>query len=95
MTRRRSVKVDTSRIRPRVDTFDRLQSGDVVKLRSEQGVFTFLSVALDDEGAVLWADLHGGTANREQLRTVSVARLKIPTQRQLDRQRQARAEGQA
>jgi hypothetical protein len=87
MTRRRKVTVDTSRIRPRVETFGSLQPGDVVKLTQEQGAFRFLSAAVDDEGGYLWVDLHGGTPGREQLRSVRCDRLKIPSDRQLARQR--------
>ena len=91
MTRRQTVETDTSRLRPRVDTFDVLQSGDMVKLAGEQGDFRFLSAAVDDDGAVLWVDLHGGMHGREQLRSVMPSRLKIPSERQLQRQRRARA----
>lgn len=92
MATRRKVKVDTSRIRPRVDTYDRLQVGDVVKLTREQGDFKVLGfVMAGDWGSLLWVDLHGGTANREQLRSVTWDRLKIPSDRQLARQRKVRA----
>lgn len=92
MTKRRKVKVDTSLIRQRVDAFDRLRAGDIVKLTGEQGLFTFLSAAVDDAGNVRWIDLHGGTPNRERLRSVSCDRLKIPSEKALERQRRQRAQ---
>lgn len=90
MTKRRRRAPDLSKIRPRVGEYGVLQFGDVVKLTREQGDFVFLSVALDDDGGVLWADLHGGTPGRKSLRTVTVDRLKIPTEKALRRQRARR-----
>lgn len=92
MKDRRKVKVDTSRIRPRVEEYGGLQPGDVVKLTGEKGSFRFLAVAVDGGGDVLHVDLHGGTPGREKLRSVSWDRLKIPTTKQLARQRLQRAE---
>lgn len=90
MTRRRSRAPDLSQIRPRAYDLGSLRAGDMVKLTSAHGSFKFLSVALDSDGTVAWVDLYGGTAGRESLRTVTVDRLKIPTERALARQRKAR-----
>lgn len=67
-----------------------LQRGDVVKIARESGaVFKFLSAVVEDD-AVLWVNLHGGTANHEKLRSVAFDRLKIPSDRQLAKQREER-----
>lgn len=93
MTKRRIIPPDQSRRRPRVEEFGPLVKGDVVKLSREQGEFTFLSAALDGD-EVVYIDLHGGLKGREMLRSVTPDRLKIPSDRQLARQRRARAERQ-
>lgn len=85
-----------SSTRIKVASFGPLLPGDVVKLRGEQGTFTFIAAVHEDpDEPPLWLDLHGGKAQHEMWRAIRPERVKVPAERQLVRQRKLRAEREA
>ena len=75
--------------RQTVAEFGRLRYGDFVKVTREQGTFKVLSFVLDD-GAVVWVNLYGGKMHHEMFRAMTYDRIKIPSDRQLAKQRSRR-----
>lgn len=79
-----------------VETVAGLLSGDEVKVTGEPGAtFRFRSAVIEIDGGmgeILWVNLYGGRPHHEKLRSVAWDRLKIPTDKQLARQRRIRSE---
>lgn len=79
-------------LRRKVDEWGGLQAGDVVKVTGQPGAtFKFRSATVDGE-TVLWVNLYGGRPHHEKLRSFKWDELKIPTERQLAKQRRIRGE---
>lgn len=78
----------------RVDAFDILLKGDVVKVRGLPGEYKFLGLVTSKSGFT-HAELYGGRGGQKANRGIHAVdpdRLNIPSQRKLDFQRQARLE---
>lgn len=73
-----------------------LQAGDEVRVTGEPGAtFRFRSAVVEIDGGmgeILWVNLYGGRPHHEKLRSVAWDRLKIPSDKQLARQRRIRSE---
>lgn len=75
-------------------TYDILLPGDEVKVQGLPGVFKFLAI-VESRAGEIHAELYGGTVGRHpqrMMRAVDPARLKVPSERVLTRQRRLRAE---
>ena len=88
---RTEVATSTTTTRTEVDQYGSLQYGDFVKVTREHGDFKILGFVVE-EGVVLWVNLYGGLRHHEMFRAMTYDRIKIPTDRQLEKQRKTRRE---
>jgi hypothetical protein len=58
-----------------VDHYLEWTRGDHVSIFGEAGVFTFLSVRVDEEGNPKWANVYGGPSKQEMFRSFELDRL--------------------
>lgn len=72
-----------------------LLAGDEVRVTGEPGAtFRFRSAVVEIDGGmgeILWVNLYGGRPHHEKLRSVRWPLVKVPTDKQLARQRARRA----
>lgn len=77
-----------------VETVGGLLPGDEVRVTGEPGAtFRFRSAVVEYDGGVgeiLWVNLYGGRPHHEKLRSFRWPLIKVPTDRQLARQRARR-----
>lgn len=90
MTGRRftqAVKAETAARKPEtVDTFGRLQTGDLFKATGRTGTYRFLSLTLKD-GVDEVINALGPLGPRQNLKSIRPETVKMPSQKVLDRQR--------